>query len=562
LSIIHKITYISHLIISFISILLFLLCIFVHPVIAQTITVKVGVYENNPKVFTDVTGKPSGIFIEILEYIAHKEGWNLKYVPGTWAEGLDRLVRGEIDLMPDVAYTSAREKIYNFNNEPVLSDWFQIYTIKGSKIKSIVDLAGKRVAVLDRSVQQACFEHLSEGFGIDITIIPMPDYKTIFEKVYLNNADAAITNRFYGVKHAKKFGLVDTAIIFNPTKLFFAAPSGKNNRLLNTIDSSLIDMKKNSKSVYYLILKRWISEKAKFILPDWLRIIILIAVIVLVMSLIGSIILKRQVNLKTLELKKINREMEQRIEQRTAELAAMMEKARSADYLKSAFLATMSHELRTPLNSIIGFTGILIMGLTGPLNEEQLKQLKMLQNSARHLLMLINDILDLSKIEAGQLEITNSQFNLKTSIEKVVSLIRPMVEKKDLELKLEISDEVSEVYSDQRRMEQIIINLLNNAVKFTQKGYIRISCYTDKDQYILSITDTGIGISEEEIPGLFQPFHQIDSGLARKCEGTGLGLSICKKLIVMMGGEIDLQSRLNQGTTFTIRFKINQGDLP
>jgi len=251
---------------------------------------------------------------------------------------------------------------------------------------------------------------------------------------------------------------------------------------------------------------------------------------------------------------RLNTELEDRVRRRTAELAAAMEKARAADHLKSAFLATMSHELRTPLNSIIGFTGILLQGLAGPLNGEQQKQMRMVQASSRHLLALINDVLDISKIEAGQLSLSLVTFDLRDAIEKALKLVAPLAEKKEVDLRLEIAEDVGSVTSDRRRLEQIVLNLLTNAVKFTEKGHVRIVCRSDNDQYLLSVADTGVGIREEDIPGLFQPFHQVDAGLSRKHEGTGLGLSICRKLIVMMGGTIDVESRWGRGTTFTIRF--------
>ncbi|MDA8134689.1 MAG: ATP-binding protein [Desulfobacteraceae bacterium] len=523
--------------------------------------VRVGVYENSPKIFTSEQGEPAGIFIDIIQGIAELEGWTLQYFHGTWTEGLDRLEKGEIDLMPDVAYTAAREKTYAYHKVPVLSDWFQVYARKGSGIKSIVDLDGKRILVLDRSVQQSSFGQMVQGFGIHSILTGLPDYKAIFEKIAAGEADAAITNRFYGMVHAAKYGLEDTAIIFNPTKLFFAAPLQHNGGpLLAAIDNHMDRFKQDSQSIYYTSLALWTSEKVSFSLPAWVRITGLVIGVALIMSLFGSIVLKRQVNIRTRELQDINRDMETRIEQRTAELAVAMQKAQAADHLKSAFLASMSHELRTPLNSIIGFTGILLQGLAGPLNEEQKKQLLMVQNSSRHLLALINDVLDISKIEADQLTLSFSTFDLRPSIEKTVKLVAPLADKKGLELKSEIGPDVAGVTTDQRRLEQIILNLLNNAVKFTEKGRVTLVCRTDKDGYLLSVSDTGIGIRAEEIPGLFQPFHQIDTGLSRKHEGTGLGLSICKKLVGMMGGAIEVQSQWGEGSTFTVRFPENGGE--
>jgi PAS domain S-box-containing protein len=986
------------------------------PAIAGDRIVKVGVYENAPKIFTSESGRPSGIFIDIIEYIAKDEGWHLQYVHGTWGEGLDRLEKGEIDLMPDVALSSAREKIFAFHKVPVLSSWFQVYARKGSGIKSIVDLGGKRIAVLERSVQQDAFERLAAGFELNMVLISLPDYQTIFERVAKNEADAAITNRFYGLMHAKKFGLEDTAVIFHPSNLFFAAPRKGSGQLLDSIDNHLLNLKRDTQSVYYDSLKRWVSEKVRYELPAWLQALGLIVFGVLFTSLVGSVVLKRQVNMRTRKLFNMNRVLrilsecnqalvrsadeaglidaacriavnsggyrlawigvpdadtaqairlvsqagleqsgplasengidvdaepsrgltskvlrtgrpwiakhiqtdpdleswradalkrgyasalvlpllaegqrlgvlcinsaepdafdtreveqlielandlsfgimshrvraafkqaegqrqeaqqrfedivaflpdatfvvdqdkkiiawnhacetltgvtkdallgqdgyvyaepffgepspilidlldqpipelaatyknikrhgdklyaefyipgikdgrqgihlagvasplydqngrrcgaietlrdvsdqknmektlraselkyrelvtlansiilrwsrdghitfinefgqrffgytekeilgrhvigtivpknestgrnlrllmeeilaepqkfehninenmrrdgervwidwtnkvmldeqgqikeilsigsditdrkqaeeqirrlnedlrqhaqilEQRVAERTAELAMAKDRAESADRIKSAFLATMSHELRTPLNSIIGFTGILLQELAGPLNAEQNKQLSMVQTSSRHLLALINDVLDISKIEAGQLELSCSSFELKSSIEKMVRIVSPLAAKKGIDLKLDMDDGTETVIADQRRLEQIILNLLNNALKFTEKGHVRIFCRTENDHYCLSFSDTGIGMQPEELPGLFRPFHQIDTGLSRKHEGTGLGLSICKKLMDMMGGTIDVQSQWGQGSTFTLRF--------
>jgi len=540
-------------------VLLISLFLGIPPASSDNRTVTVGVYENAPKIFMSESGKPAGIFIDIIEHIAKSEGWHLHYVPGTWTEGLDRLAKGEIDLMPDVANTAARAEIYFFHKEPVLSSWFQVYARKGSGIRSILDLAGKRISVLDRSVQQEAFAQLAAGFGLSVTLISVPDYKNIFELVARQEADAAITNRFYGVVHAQKHGLEDTKVIFHPTLLFFAASKSTLQQLLDTIDNRLLKMKSDPESVYYASLKRWVSEEVRFKLPGWVETLSWVVGVILLMSIGGSVFLKRQVNARTRELRQINQEMEQRIVQRTAELAAAMEKAQAADRIKSAFLATMSHELRTPLNSIIGFTGIMLQGLAGPLNPEQHKQMSMVQGSARHLLALINDVLDISKIEAGQLTLSITSFELKPSIEKVAKQVLPLAEKKGLHLKVDLADDIGTATTDQRRLEQVILNLLSNAVKFTEKGRVGISCHLDNGQYCLSVSDTGIGIQPDHVQEIFQPFHQIDTGLTRKYEGTGLGLSICKKILEMMGGTVEVESRWGQGSTFTIRFPIHSG---
>jgi PAS domain S-box-containing protein len=256
------------------------------------------------------------------------------------------------------------------------------------------------------------------------------------------------------------------------------------------------------------------------------------------------------------ELKHHREHLEELVIERTAELEKEKEHALSADRLKSAFLATMSHELRTPLNSIIGFTGILMKGGPGPLNEEQKKQLGMVQTSARHLLSLINDILDISKIEAGQLKMNLQPFNFPDVILKVVEINRPFAEKKNLRLSVSIDENINDIVSDNVRVQQILLNLVNNAIKFTEVGEISIKCSLINDYVKIEITDTGLGIESGKMEQLFKPFVQIDTGLTRKHEGTGLGLSICKKLTGMLDGKIEVESEYGRGSTFSVSLPI------
>jgi signal transduction histidine kinase len=243
--------------------------------------------------------------------------------------------------------------------------------------------------------------------------------------------------------------------------------------------------------------------------------------------------------------------LEDLVAERTRELEQAKEAAESADRLKSAFLATMSHELRTPLNSIIGFSGILSQELAGPLNDEQKKQLGMVSDSAGHLLALINDVLDLSKIEAGQLKIANEAFAVQPVLDKVVRTVRPMAEIKHLSLELEVDPEAGNARADSRRVEQILLNLLSNSIKFTEQGGIRITCVHSGSRIQISVADTGIGIKPEDLEKLFRPFTQVETGLTRQYEGTGLGLSISKRLTELMGGAIEVKSEWGKGSTFS-----------
>ncbi len=262
-------------------------------------------------------------------------------------------------------------------------------------------------------------------------------------------------------------------------------------------------------------------------------------------------------------LRELNDTLEHRVAKRTAQLESAVLRAEAADRIKSAFLATMSHELRTPLNSIIGFTGIILQELAGPLNEEQTRQLKMVQGSARHLLELINDVLDLSKIEAGQLEVRAEAFDLGESVERVVASVAPLADKKGLRLLVRAGQPLPAMVGDRRRVEQILINLLNNAIKFTDDGEVSLEVEPIEDYFspagqeqcsavCMRVRDTGIGIRMADLSRLFQPFSQLDSGLTRQHEGTGLGLMICRRLVDLMGGEISARSEWTTGSEFTV----------
>jgi signal transduction histidine kinase len=262
-------------------------------------------------------------------------------------------------------------------------------------------------------------------------------------------------------------------------------------------------------------------------------------------------------------IREVNVSLERHVAERTAELALARDRAEGADRTKSAFLATMSHELRTPLNSIIGFTGLLLRGLAGPLNAEQTKQLRMVKDSGQHLLALINDVLDISKIEAGQIEIANAPFDLPESIQKVVQTVTPLANKKQLPLIAQIAPDVSRITSDRRRVEQILLNLLSNAIKFTERGEVTLTVeivpgtsHIPHPAVRISVADTGIGIKRENLGMLFQPFRQLDTGLTRQHEGTGLGLVICKRLVERLGGTISVESEWGKGSTFQFTLPI------
>ena len=232
------------------------------------------------------------------------------------------------------------------------------------------------------------------------------------------------------------------------------------------------------------------------------------------------------------------------------------EQLREVDQLKTQFLANMSHELRTPLNSIIGFSRVILKGIDGPISELQKQDLSAINSSGQHLLHLINDVLDISKIEAGKMELAfDDEVNLADLINSTMSTAVGLVKDKPIKLEREIQADLPPVRADATRIRQVLINFLSNAAKFTEEGKIVISAHVQTDsldnpEVLVSVTDTGPGIAEEHQAMLFQPFSQVDSSPTRKVGGTGLGLSISRLLIELHGGRIGLKSALGQGSTF------------
>ena len=273
------------------------------------------------------------------------------------------------------------------------------------------------------------------------------------------------------------------------------------------------------------------------------------------------------------QLQSLNQSLEQKVQERTVLLQLTNEELLRATRLKDEFLANMSHELRTPLNAILGMTEGLQAQVYGNLNERQLKCLKTVESSGSHLLELINDILDLAKIESGQITLEHTPTSIDQLCQSSLSFVKQQALKKQIQLHVVIPPHLPRIQLDERRIRQVLINLLNNAVKFTPDGghvYLEAMQLTqepDKSQepdqkYLrITVTDTGIGIAPENIQKLFKPFIQIDSALNRKYEGTGLGLSLVKQIVELHGGRVGLTSELGVGSCFTVEFPISNADL-
>src|SRR5262249_45308398 len=249
--------------------------------------------------------------------------------------------------------------------------------------------------------------------------------------------------------------------------------------------------------------------------------------------------------------RKVNADLDRKVDELAQANMALYESNR----LKSDFLGTMSHELRTPLNSILGFSDVLLS--SDLLNDKQHRWVQNIQTSGQKLLALINDILDLAKIEAGKMQVRIEEFNLQDVCEGLLNMFRQMAEKKNIDLRGQIDPAIPALRQDVTKLQQILQNLLSNAVKFTPEGgRVLLQAETDARHVILTVSDTGVGIAPEEQELVFQKFRQSGNPLTREHAGTGLGLSIVRELCKLVGGEITLHSELGRGSTFTVRLPL------
>jgi len=275
------------------------------------ITLRIGVYENPPKIELDDQGQISGIFGDLIIHIAAQEGWQIEPVPCEWTTCLEMTRNGEIDLMPDVAFSDIRSEQFNFHTEPALLSWSQVYAAPRSRISSLLALDGQRVAVLEGSIQYVYLQELANQFDLTIEWVFADDFAHVFEEVLQGNADAAVSNQFLGDRMAADYGLEAAPVLFQPTRLYFAAADDSLYGVLETIDAYLVEWKANPDSYYFQTLDRWSATSvAETRIPDWIIATVVLLLLVLLATLITLRKLRVRVFARTKELQQVEVKLE------------------------------------------------------------------------------------------------------------------------------------------------------------------------------------------------------------------------------------------------------------
>lgn len=479
-----------------------------------------------PVEFVDEEGIFQGISADYLKWL---EGLlRVKFEVAkelSWQEAMVAFKQGEVDVFTSIRHTSEREEFFEFTDTYTS---FPIVIFTGPEVPfvgSMKELDGRRVGVVEG---HATRELLAANYPT-IELITTRDTVEALEMLSRGELDAYAGNMLVASYYLGRLGYTQIKVAGETPYQYDQRMGVRKDwpilaSILNKAINAIPAAERNA------IYSRWISVRYERGFDYDLLWKILAGVAVLFAIFIYW----------NRRLAGLNRQ-----------LVISRNEAEAANRVKSEFLANMSHELRTPLNSIIGFTKLILDGLDGEINKEQCQDLEIVHASSQHLLKLINDLLNLSKIEAGKVELNYQEFPLSDLLSEILPGIEHLAKEKGLTLECSTATGIESLYGDKIRIKQVLINLLGNAIKFTNKGGVSLMVSKRNTDVIFSVTDTGIGIKKDNLEIIFDGFQQVGPAQIAGYEGTGLGLTISKQFVQMHGGRIWVESKLGKGSTFT-----------
>lgn len=532
------------------SAILIVLCLlffaFFQPVAAMR-DVRVAFQNIPPSVYPDDQGKPTGVFVEIIQDIAAKEGWSLIWVPGTLSESWERLAEGRIDLLMSVADTPERQNLYDFNREPAISVWSQIYTPPGSGINTILDLDGKRVAMLKGDMNGVAFRDYARKFDIEPTYVEFNTLDEVFSETAAGKAEAVVAFNVAGKGSADKYGLSSTNIMFNPTALGFAVPDGKNHDLVAAIDRYLAAGKGDPSSTYSQIMQRWFGMKASWTVPIFLWWGLGTAAGLVALFVIMSVVLRREVRRKTAELSRQNTVLTQKNEELQAayeEMTTIEEELRSnyLDLERSEKALTQARKKLNVLNTltfqevqngIFSLTGFIHLAKDAGCSGNGTIYLE----KGREILRSIEDSLRFAKhyqeMGISQPKWQDVAFSFINAISHLdVSRISRVVDIAGLE-----------IYADPL-LENVFLNLMENVIQHgAGANSITLTSRRQNGGLTILFEDNGPGIPATEKGKIFE------RGYSKK---QGSGLFLAREILSITGISIHETGEEGKGARFEI----------
>jgi signal transduction histidine kinase/ActR/RegA family two-component response regulator len=533
-------------------------------------TVKVGIYQNKPKVFIDSAGKPQGFFIDILNYIAAKEGWQLDYVAAAWEKNLEKLENAEIDLILDIAESEGRAELFDFNKEIIFSNWAIVYVQKDSKIQSILNLKGKKIAAMKGDISYEDFSRNMENLGIYAKFEEVDQFSDVFELIAQGKLDAGIISRLYGLQHEDKYNVARSTIICCPRNLYFAVPKNKNQDLIKKIDQHLYQLKRDDQSIYYASLIKWIEGISPWKFPTWLVWLLTLTGVTLVVFAAGIVVLKMRVNMRTTELSKRNEELineiadRKRAEEEKETLQVQLIQAQKMEAI-GTLAGGIAHDFSNSLQAISSY--VELMKFEKARDSQDSNYLSKILNIIKNANNLTKQLLTVSRKIESKLKPTN----LNDQIQQVQTLLERTIPKM-IKIELDLGKDLKIIHADSGQIEQVLLNIaLNASHAMPDEGKITIKTRnfvldedvrtthwgTGRGEYVLlKISDTGHGIEKEVQHRMFEPFFTTKA----PGQGTGLGLSMVYGIVKNHHGHIECDSEPGGGTRFNIYFPVSKSE--